>query len=142
MLDGSLKEVGQLIFVEDQPQISSFNLEYPCVTQLSYNLQGKSYAEIQVLVGIYQVTENDVENQASLNKTLTYNVQNAEKPAVSLPMTTFDYKAAIEANSISYIANRDFESNPKFANDQEFSLVFINNEVAIFKVRASNQTGG
>jgi hypothetical protein len=143
MLDVDLKEVGQLIFAENQPQISSFNSENPCVTQLSYDLQGKSSAEIQVLVGIYQVTENDVENQASLNKTLTYNAQNAEKPAASLPMTTFDYKEAIQANSISYIANRDFESNPKFADDPEFSLVFINNEVAIFKVRANvNQTGG
>jgi hypothetical protein len=143
MLDVGMKEVGQLVFVENQPQISSFNSENPCVTQLSYNLQGKSTAEIQVLVGVYQVTENDIENQASLNKTLTINAQNAEKPAVSLPMTTFDYKAAIQANSVSYIANRDFGSNPKFANDPEFSLVFINNEVAIFKVRTSiNQTGG
>jgi hypothetical protein len=143
MLDAGMKEVGQLVFVENQPQISSFNSENPCVTQLSYDLQGKSAAEIQVLVGIYQVTENDVENQASLNKTLTYNAQNAEKSAAGLPMTTFDYKAAIQANSISYIANRDFESNPKFADDPAFSLVFINSEVAIFKVRVNiNQAGG
>ena len=58
-------------------------------------------------------------------------------------MTTFDYKAALQANSVSYVANRDFGVNAKFADDPEFSLVFINNEVAIFKVRANiNQTGG
>ncbi|HMK94509.1 MAG TPA: hypothetical protein VK536_03820 [Candidatus Limnocylindrales bacterium] len=143
MLDAGMKEVGQLIFVEGQPQIFSFNPENPCVTQLSYNLQGRSSAEIQILVGIYQVSENDVENQASLDKTLMYNVQNAQKPSVSLPMTTFDYKEAIQANSISYIANRDLEVNPKFADDPEFSLVFINNEVAIFKVKSNvNQAGG
>jgi hypothetical protein len=143
MLDSGMKEVGQLIFVEDQPQVSSFNSENPCVTQLSYDLQGKSSAEIQILVGVYQVTKNDVENQASLNKTLMGNLQNEPKPSVSLPMTTFDYKEAMRANSISYIASRDFEVNPKFANDPEFSLVFINNEVAIFKVRANiNQIGG
>jgi hypothetical protein len=58
-------------------------------------------------------------------------------------MTTFDYKAAIQANSVSYIADRDFELNTKFSDDPAFSLVFINNEVAIFKVRANiNQIGG
>ncbi|MGA2386528.1 MAG: hypothetical protein ABSG33_08345 [Candidatus Bathyarchaeia archaeon] len=143
MLDPGLKEVGQLIFVKNQPLISSFNAANPCVTQLSYNLQGKSSAEIQILVGVYQVTENDVVNPASLNKTLMDNVQNAQKPVETLPITTFDYKEALQANSISYVANRDFGVNAKFACDPEFSLVFINNEVAIFKVRSDiNQIGG
>jgi hypothetical protein len=137
MLDAGVKEVGQLIFAQNQPQISSYNTQNPCVTQLSYNLQGKSTAEIQMLVGIYQVSENDIVNQVSLNKTLMDNVQSAEKPLVSLPITTFDYVAAIQANNISYIANRDFEVNPKFADDSAFNLVFINNEVAIFQVKAS-----
>jgi hypothetical protein len=118
-------------------------VQNPCITELSYNLQGKSAAEIQILVGIYQVSENDIENPVSLNETLTVNAQNPLEPSVSLPITTFDYKEAIQANSISYVANRDFELNPKFADDPEFSLVFINNEVAIFKVEANiNQTGG
>ena len=56
---------------------------------------------------------------------------------VNLTITTFDYKAAIQANSIAYVANRDFELNPKFAEDPAFNLVFINNEVAIFKVKAN-----
>jgi hypothetical protein len=137
MLDVGMKECGQLIFVENQPEISSFNSENPCVTELSYNLQGKTTAEIQILVGIYQVSETDIQNQASLNKTLTDNVQTAQKPTVALPMDTFDYQAAIQEYSISYIANRDFELNPKFADDPAFNLVFINNEVAIFKVKAN-----
>jgi hypothetical protein len=137
MLDVGMKECGQLIFVENQPKVSSFNSENPCITELSYNLQGKSSAEIQMLVGIYPVSENDIQNQASLNKTLMDNVQNAQKPAVSLPIAAFDYKAAMQADSISYIANRDFELNPKFAEDPAFNLVFINNEVAIFKVKAN-----
>jgi hypothetical protein len=137
MLDAGTKECGQLIFVENQPEISSFSSENPCVTQLSYNLQGKSSAEIQMLVGIFPVSDNDISNQVSLNNTLLENVQNAQKPVASLPMTTFDYQAAIQVNSISYIANRDFEVNPKFADDPAFNLVFINNEVAIFKVKAN-----
>ncbi len=143
MLDTGLKEVGQLVFEENQPQVKAFNSQNPCITQLSYNLQGKSSAEIQIFVGIYPVTENEILNTNSLNQTLISDAQNAQKPDVSLPLTTFDYKAELQANSVSYIANRDFGVNTKFADDPEFSLVFINNEVAIFKVRTNvNQNGG
>jgi hypothetical protein len=46
-------------------------------------------------------------------------------------------------NQISYVANRAFGVNAKFACDPLFSLVFINNEVAIFKVGANTTlTGG
>jgi len=54
-----------------------------------------------------------------------------------LPITTFDYQAAMQQYSVSYIANRDFELNPKFADDPAFNLVFINNEVALFKVKTN-----
>jgi len=142
-VDSGMKETGQLIFVENQPQISSLNPQNPCVTELSYDLQGKSSAEIQILVGIFPVSQNDLANPSSLDEKLMGNVENAQKPVVNLPMTTFDYTEALQTNQISYIANRDFEVNPKFAGDPEFSLVFINNEVAIFKVRAiASQTGG
>jgi hypothetical protein len=57
-------------------------------------------------------------------------------------MDTFDYQAALQQYSVSYIANRDFELNPKFANDPKFNLVFINTEVAIFKVKANVNTAG
>jgi hypothetical protein len=120
MLDVGMKECGQLIFVENQPEIHSYNSQNPCITELSYNLESKSTAEIQILVGIYQISEK--------------NPKTAQAP---LPITTFDYREAIQANSISYIANRDFELNPKFADDPAFNLVFINNEVAIFKAKAN-----
>ena len=135
MLDVGLKEAGQLVFAENQPQVAAFNSQNPCLVQLSYNLQGKSSAEIQILVGIYPVTENEIANPISLNQTLMDKAQNAQKAVSNLPMTTFDYKEALQTNSISYVANRDFGVTAKFADDPEFSLVFINNEVAIFKVR-------
>jgi hypothetical protein len=37
--------------------------------------------------------------------------------------------------NISYIACRDSEIIPKFSKDPTFSLVFINNDVAIFMVK-------
>ena len=90
-----------------------------------------------MLVGIYPVSENDLSNQASLNKTLMDNVQNAQKPAVSLPMTTFDYKALFKQTQFRTLQIAILKLNPKFADDPAFNLVFINNEVAIFKVKAN-----
>jgi hypothetical protein len=141
-LDVGTKEIGQLIFVRNQPGILSLNAHNPAITQLSYNLQGQSKSEIQILVGIYQVSESDMESQTRINKVLTDNVHTAQTPTISLPIDTFDYQVAMPYYSVSYVANRDFELNPKFASDPKFSLVFINDEIAIFKVKANVNLAG
>ena len=139
MLDPAAKECGQLIFAQSQPTIKNFNSQNPCITQLSYNLQGKSSAEIQILVGIYSVSDKEIQNPSDLRETLTSNLQN---PATSpdLPITIFNYKVALHDYNVSYIANRDFEVNSKYTDDPAFSLAFINNEIAIFKVEANATT--
>lgn len=139
MLDPDMKVCGQLIFAQNQPTISNFSPQNPCITQLSYSLQGKSRAEIQILVGIYSVSESDIQNPMSpsgLRGALNANLQNPTT-VPDLPITTFDYKVALQEYNVSYVANRDFELNRKYADDPKFSLVFINNEVAIFKVEAN-----
>ena len=139
IIDYNLKECGQLIFAQEQPQISNINLQNPCITQLSYNLEGKTQVEIQILVGLFQVTQNDIENASNntgLWGILNANLQNLPK-APDLPITTFDYKVAMQEFNISYVANREFNLNPKYTNDPAYSLVFVNNEVAIFKVEAN-----
>jgi hypothetical protein len=138
MLDSAMNVCGQLIFAQTQPKISNFNPQNPCITQLSYNLQGKSEAEIQILVGLYAVSESDSQNpmnSSGLRGALSADMQNLTVP--DLPITTFDYKVALQQYNVSYVANRDFELNPKYADDPAFSLAFINNEVAIFKVEAT-----
>jgi hypothetical protein len=139
MLDIDMKICGQLIFAQTQLTINNFSPQNPCITQLSYNLQGRSRAEIQILVGIYAVSESDIQNPMSpsgLRGVLSANLQNP-KTVPDLPITTFDYKVALREYNISYIANRDFDLNRKYADDPEFSLVFMNSEVAIFKVEAN-----
>jgi hypothetical protein len=139
IVDYNLKECGQLIFAREQPQISNLNLQNPCITQISYNLEGKTQVEIQILVGLFPITQNDIENASSttgLLRVLNGNLQNLPK-APDLPMTTFDYKAAMQEFNISYVANREFSLNPKYSDDPAYSLVFINNEVAIFKVESN-----
>jgi hypothetical protein len=60
----------------------------------------------------------------------------------SSSITTFDYQIAMQYYNISYIATRVSDLNPKFTGDPNFSLVFINDKVAIFKVEANaNQVG-
>jgi hypothetical protein len=136
MLDSGMKVCGQFIFVQSQPKISNLNSQSSCITQLSYNLQSKSQAEIQILVGIYPVSDREIQNADALKGTLSVNMQNiAAVP--DLPLTTFDYKVALQQYNVSYVANRDFELNRKFAADPTFSLVFSNEEVAIFKVEAN-----
>jgi hypothetical protein len=137
ILDAGMKECGQLIFVKQQPVVSNFNIQNPCITQLSYNLQSKKELTIQIFVGIYPATENDLQNSTSpsgLKGTFTDSLQNLMK-APDLPLTTFDYQEALKQYNVSYIENRDFTVNNKFASDPKFNLVFINPEVAIFKVK-------
>ncbi len=136
ILDAGVNECGQLVFVKQQPVVSNFNMQDPCITQLSYNLQNKKELTIQIFVGIYPANENDLQNstsQSGLKGTLTDNPNLMKAP--DLPLTTFDYQEALKQYNVSYIENRDFTVNNKFASDPKFNLVFINPEVAIFKVK-------
>ena len=143
MLDAGTKEVGQLIFTQNQPQVHNYSKQYPCITELSYNLQGQSKAEIQILVGLYAVSDADIGDPAILNQTLITHQANPQEPQKNPPvLTTFDYQAALQQYSVSYVANRDFELNPKFANDPKFNLVFINSEVALFQVKGDANLAG
>jgi hypothetical protein len=137
MLDPAAKECGQLIFTQSQPEINNFNSQNPCITQLSYNLQGKSSAVIQILVGLYSVSDRDIQNSSVLRETLTANLQNPPT-SPDLPITLFDYKVALQQYNVSYVVNSDFELNRKYLGDPEFSLAFINNKIAFFKVEAND----
>ena len=54
----------------------------------------------------------------------------------------FNYRLEMQSYNVSYIACRNLEMYPKFWRDPAFSLVFINSEVAIFKVNGNlNQNG-
>ena len=66
IVDAPLRECCQLIFIQNQPQVSSVNSQYPSLTQFTYNLQAKTYLEIQVLVGLYIIPPEDVYSQSNL----------------------------------------------------------------------------
>ena len=69
---------------------------------------------------------------------LVSNLNNALKPIKdSVQLEVFNYSFEVETRSVAYVACRDIEVNTKFSKDPLFSLVFINEEVAIFKVHGN-----
>ena len=142
LLDEGVKAFSQLVFNKEQPNVDLVNPDNPCIFTLDYNLQGKAKAEIQMAVTAYSVsddlsiyqsqeTKNGYFNPIIAKNLNSYREQASDSPSVEV----FDYQKALDDWNISYIACRDSEVIPKFAKDPAFSLVFINNDVAIFMVK-------
>jgi hypothetical protein len=140
LLDEGVKAFGQLIFNKEQPEVEIVNDEYPCILGLLYNLQGEPNGEIQISVTAYSVTDDmrfyqDPETKANyFGNIITDSLNLPQEPVSDIALYVFDYQKAMNNWNISYIACRDSEILPKFVNDPAFSLVFINDEVAIFVV--------
>jgi len=140
--DEGTKVLGQLIFAEKQPRI------YRSGPELLYNLTGQPKENIQILVGVFSITDNpavyqDPETKASvIDKILADNLKSAKEKVGDSPLDVFDYRKALRDWNVSYVACRDSEIIPKFARDPAFSLVFINDEVAVFMVKRSSNRGG
>jgi hypothetical protein len=121
--------------------VEEINDENPCILELLYNLHGESKGEIQILLTAYSVTDDPYYYQDSektveyFNTIMTDNLNSSQEQISDLPLDVFDYQKAVSDWNISYVACRDSEILPKFVNDSAFSLVFINDEVAIFKVK-------
>jgi hypothetical protein len=72
-----------------------------------------------------------------VQKVISSNLDSYREKVSDSPIKIFSYKEALVDWNISYIAVRESELIPKFARDPSFSLVFINDEVAIFNVNSS-----
>jgi hypothetical protein len=142
LVDVGVKTFGQLIFSVNLPNVTT-KVDNPRLIDLEYNLQNLRHREIQILASAYSADNNpdiykdatsitnhfDTVIAANLNSTQTIvNVDFKE---------TFDYQVALKSASVSYIACRDTEMQLKFLKDPSFNLVFINSEVAIFKVKGN-----
>jgi hypothetical protein len=148
LLDEGVKAFCQLIFDKERPyDVLQVNPENPCIIALEYDFQGRSNIEIQTLVGTYSVSDNP---EIYLNPDIRGNVftkmmsDNLEKPlenSTIYDVETFDYQSALKNEAVSYVAVRQTELIPKFENDPIFSLVFINDYVAIFAVKYTRPSG-
>ena len=111
---------------------------------LRYLLSGGSRAEFEIWASAFSVSDSlttlqDPQTKAKLDDLMANNLVSYQKKGQvdDMPLDVFDYRQAVNYWNISYIACRDSELIPKFANDPAFSLVFINDEVAIFMVKRS-----
>jgi hypothetical protein len=145
------KVFGQLIYAENHPaEVNLITPENPSGLEFVYNLHGNTSAELQLFVSAFSVSDSPATYPADtliwenpyLNGLLDGNVANYLFPdqdqSRATALDALDYRAALVDWNISYIACRDSGLYPKFAKDPAFSTVFINNEVAVFKVKSNS----
>jgi hypothetical protein len=140
LLDVGVKTFGQLIFASNQPNATT-KVENPRLIDLEYNMHSQSNCQIQILASAYSADNNPniYKDSASINKffdpIIAANLNPNQIPSHTDFKEWFDYRFEMQRNNVSYIALKNPEVEAKFLRDPAFSLVFINSEVAIFKVK-------
>ncbi|MCW4017188.1 MAG: hypothetical protein NWF00_00660 [Candidatus Bathyarchaeota archaeon] len=139
-VDPFMKVVGQLVFAGDLPTTKVFTVENPSSLEITYNLAGNSAGEINFYAGVYEYKANpspestEAEQEAFYEELVANHTRTYLNKISDAPLGIFDYRQALTAQNVSYIITRYPEHFPRLAKDPLFSLVFINNEVAIFQV--------
>jgi hypothetical protein len=140
-VDKNMKVVGELIFSQEQPTLKFITEENPAALETTYLINGTRSVEIGFYMGVYTYAENPDKN-APLSVQMEAYQDIVNKHAVEYSryypgyaMEIFDYQQGLSNQQINYIALRNSDSINRFAKDPMFSLVFINNEVAIFQVQ-------
>jgi hypothetical protein len=148
-VDIGTKAFGQLIFTT----IPASKIPGLSTVQLTYSLEGKAQGQIQMLATAYSESNNEqyYSSQANMDAyfspIMTENLESALEPIQdNVHLNVFDYRSELQTWNVSYIACRSTEPagaeiDPKFRRDPLFSLVFINEEVAIFKVNGNLNQG-
>ena len=147
-IDQGVKVLGQLIFDQNQRHTEVWNNENPILIELKYDLQNSSNGQIQLMASATSVSDSlqYYADQATINHyfkpLIAGNLTSIQLPTPVEFKEWFDYRLELQRNNVSYIACRNAELDVKFRGDPAFSLVFINSEVAIFKVNGNlNQNG-
>jgi hypothetical protein len=142
MIDNGVKALGQLIF--EQTPVNEPRLQGGLI-EIQYHFAQNSTGTFGLLAGAYPLDNdsehwiNDAVRNAYFAPEIANNlaspltpIKNAEEPEYDL--TVFDYRLELQKRQVDFIVCRDQAVIPKFLNDPSFSRVFINPEVAIFKV--------
>jgi hypothetical protein len=142
-IDEGVKVLGQIIFDENQIRYTQVTAENPSGLYLNYLFNEENSVKLQLSIGVFSLTNNPTiyQNKETRNnylkEVISSNLLSYQEEISSLPIEVFSYSDAIVNWDISYIAVRELDLIPKFARDPGFSLVFINDEVAIFKVNVT-----
>ena len=134
VLDESAQICGQVIFEGKTPITKLFATENPTCIELFYNVENTQKMEIKMVVGGFEVEKVQGKYIQSLLSNMTNLWFRKEENATSIDI--FDYREIIRQKGISFFAFKRKEYPiEKFLNDPLFNLVFINDNIAIFKVR-------
>lgn len=137
VLDENAKVCAQIIFEEKKPFVKMFPSENPNCLELLYAAENAQSMEIKVIIGGVETEKMEKTYIESLLVNMTRSW--SKKESTSLPIQIFDYREIIKSKKITFIAcERKKCAIERFVNDPMFNLVFINDNVAIFKVRESN----
>ncbi|MCL5949196.1 MAG: hypothetical protein M1490_01800, partial [Candidatus Bathyarchaeota archaeon] len=147
MLDEGVKVFGQLIF-NTKPYSQSVLTGSPAIVKMQYCLNGESQGKIEISASAYSADNDPSIYSSETRKDNFFTGLMAANLGPQTPDDTkdwiqvFNYRLDMKGYDVSYIACRVPEMYPKFLRDPAFSLVFINTEVAIFKVNGNlNQNG-
>jgi hypothetical protein len=143
-VDEGVKVLGQIIFDENQLRYTQVTIENPSGLYLNYLFNKETTSEIKLSIGVFSLTNNPEiyytkeTRNTYLLEVISANLNSYHEKVSDLPIEVFSYREAIVDWHISYIAVRESDLIPKFVRDPVFSLVFINDEVAIFKVNVNS----
>ena len=120
LVDVGVKTFGQLIFTSNQPNVTT-KVENPLLIDLEYNLQGRSYGQIQISASAYSADNNpDIyKDRASIQTffapVIAANLKSNQIPCDKDFKEWFDYRLELQRNNVSYIACRNAELDVKFS---------------------------
>jgi hypothetical protein len=136
-LEENVKACAQIIFVGNQPLIKIFTVNHTNYVELLYNLGDAQKAEIKMIIGGFEVEKVEDRYVKSLLANMVCSW--SRKEASNFPIRIFDYREVIRLKKITFIAcQRGVCVIERFVNDPMFNLVYINDRVAVFKVREQN----
>jgi hypothetical protein len=108
---------------------------------LEYRLNGESQGKIEISASAYSadndpaIYSNEARKDLFFGSVMTANLEPQTPDYSKEWRQVFNYQLSMQYYDVSYIACRVPEMYPKFLKDPSFSLVFINSEIAIFKVK-------
>jgi hypothetical protein len=153
LVETGTKSFGQLIFNTIPENVDLIEDGAPKVVkgiELTYFLDDQPQGEIQMLTGAYSTSNKPslYTNPASINRAFIQividNLVTALQPMEKdYGWTNFDYRSELQTRNISYVICRlsdtaEAEIMPKFRLDPLFNLVFINEEVSVFRVNGDS----
>jgi hypothetical protein len=145
LIDEGVKALGQLIF--DQAPYRT-NVGKTVVAQ--YYFADASGGDFKMWAGAYSVTDNlayyasKEARNAYFQQEIANNLASPLSPAPNSDnheLSVFNYRSELQNREVSYVVCRDPATAPKFRDDPYFSLVFINKEVAIYRVNGNLSQG-